>query len=136
MKLFDIEFSEGEFIAKEVIRKTMLYINLNHDIPEFTLDKEGFLEKVSALAGIKDIDIENHDDFSDRFFLLGENVNEISQFFNDDIIHFFESNPYYHVESNGSALLIFGRQRLAGMKEIKALFDFGKRLKLEINKQV
>ena len=85
MKLFDIEFSEGEFIAKEVIRKTMLYINLNHDIPEFTLDKEGFLEKVSALAGIKDIDIENHDDFSDRFFLLGENVNEISQFFNDDI---------------------------------------------------
>ncbi|WP_405294546.1 SulP family inorganic anion transporter [Algibacter sp. Ld11] len=133
MKLFDIEFSEGEFIAKEVIRKTMLYINLNHDIPEFTLDKEGFLEKVSALAGIKDIDIENHDDFSDRFFLLGENVNEISQFFNDDITHFFESNPYYHVESNGSALLIFGRQRLAGMKEIKALFDFGKRLKAVIS---
>ncbi|MDN3664979.1 SulP family inorganic anion transporter [Algibacter miyuki] len=133
MKLFDIEFSEGEFIAKEVIRKTMLYINLDKQIPEFTLDKEGFLEKVSALAGMKDIDIENHDDFSDRFYLLGENVTEISAFFDDDITHFFESNPYYHVESNGSALLVFGRQRLAGMKEIKALFDFGKRLKAVIS---
>ena len=65
--MFDIEFSEGEFIAKEVVRSTMLHIELNDSIPEFTLDKEGFLEKVSAFAGFKDIDIENHDDFSDRF---------------------------------------------------------------------
>ncbi len=129
IKLFDIEFSEGEFIAKEVIRKTMLYINLNKTIPEFTLEKEGFLQKVSAFAGFKDINIENHDDFSDRFYLLGDNEKAISEFFNDDVTHFFESNPYYHVESNGEALLIFGKERLAGLKEIKALFDFGKRLK-------
>ena len=127
--LFDIEFSEGEFIAKEVVRSTMLHINLNFPIPEFTLDREGFLEKVSAFAGFKDINIENHDDFSDRFHLLGDNEREISNFFNDDITHFFESNPYYHVESNGDSLLIFGRERLASLKEIKALFDFGKRLK-------
>jgi MFS superfamily sulfate permease-like transporter len=128
IKLFDIEFSEGEFIAKEVIRKTMLHIDLNKSIPKFTLDKEGFLEKVSAFAGYKDINIENQDDFSDRFYLLGDNKKEISAFFNSDITHFFESNPYYHVESNGNALLVFGKERLAGLKEIKALFDFGKRL--------
>ncbi len=127
--MFDIEFSEGEFIAKEVVRSTMLYIELNDDIPKFTLDKEGFLEKVSALAGFKDIDIENHDDFSDRFYLQGENKIAISKFFNDDVTHFFESNPYYHVESNGKALLLFGKERLASLKEIKALFGFGKRLK-------
>ncbi|WP_298550438.1 SulP family inorganic anion transporter [uncultured Algibacter sp.] len=127
--LFDIEFSEGEFIAKEVIRKTMLHIDLNFVIPEFTLDKEGFLEKVSAFAGFKDIPIENHDDFSNRFYLQGENEAGIAKFFNDDVTHFFESNPYYHVESNGNALLIFGKERLASIKEIKALYDFGKRLK-------
>ena len=128
IKLFDIEFSEGEFIAKEVIRKTMLHINLKHNIPEFTLDREGFLEKLSAFAGFKDINIENHDDFSDRFYLLGDNEAEIMTFFNDDITRFFESNPYYYVESNGNSLLIFGNERIAGIKEIKALFDFGKRL--------
>lgn len=129
IKLFDIEFSEGDFITKEVIRKTMLHISLNHNIPEFTLDKEGFLEKVSAFAGFKDINIKNHDDFSDRFYLLGDNESEIMKFFNDDITRFFESNPYYHLESNGNSLLIFGKERIAGIKEIKALFDFGKRLK-------
>lgn len=126
--LFDIEFSEGEFIAKEVVRTTMLYVKLNKDIPEFTLDREGFLEKVYAFAGFKDIPIKNHSDFSNRFYLLGENQMGIQQFFSDDITRFFESNAYYHVESNGNSLLIFGRERLASIKEVKSLFDFGKRL--------
>ena len=129
MSLFDIEFSEGEFIAKEVVRSTMLHINLEQQIPEFTLDREGFLERVYAFAGFKDIPIQEHSDFSRRFFLLGEDEAGIKKFFNDDLIHFFESNPYYHVESNGSSLLVFGKERLASIKEIKVLFDFGKRLK-------
>ena len=129
ISLFDIEFSEGEFIAKEVVRKTMLHMDLKFTIPEFTLDKEGFLEKVSAFAGYKDIHIENHNDFSKRFYLLGDNEAGIAKLFDDKVTRFFESNPYYHVESNGSALLIFGKTRLASVKEIKALYDFGKRLK-------
>lgn len=129
ISLFDIEFSEGAFIAKEVVRTTMLHIVLSAPIPEFTLDREGFLEKVSALAGIKDILIENHEDFSKRFYLQGDNEAGIAKFFNDDLTHFFESNSYYHVESNGSSLLIFGKERLASVKEIKALFEYGKRLK-------
>ncbi|WP_308991717.1 SulP family inorganic anion transporter [Mariniflexile litorale] len=129
ISLFDIEFSEGEFIAKEVIRATMLHIDLKESIPEFTLDREGFLEKVYAFAGFKDIPIQNHSDFSKRFYLLGDNEAEITRFFTDEITHFFESNPYYHVESNGEGLLVFGKERLASVKEIKALFDFGKRLK-------
>ncbi len=133
IKLFDIEFSEGEFIAKEVVRSTMLYIDLHKTLPEFTLDREGFLEKVYAFAGFKDIPIENHSDFSKRFYLLGENQKDITAFFNDNITQFFESNPYYHVESNGNALLVFGKERIASIKEVKALYDFGKRLKLTIS---
>jgi hypothetical protein len=106
----------------------MLHINLKKSIPEFTLDREGFLEKVYAIAGFKDIPILNHADFSKRFYLLGDNEAEIIRFFNDDITRFFESNPYYHIESKGESLLVFGKERLASAKEIKALFDFGKRL--------
>jgi MFS superfamily sulfate permease-like transporter len=127
--IFDIEFSEGEFIAKEVVRTTMIYIALDTEIPEFTLDREGFLEKIYAFAGFKDIPIQDQEDFSNRFYLLGEDEEAIKKFFNEDLIHFFESNPYYHIESNGKALLVFGKERLASIKEIKVLFDFGKRLK-------
>lgn len=132
--LFDIEFSEGEFIAKEVVRTTMLHIELNQEIPSFTLDREGFLERVYAFAGFKDIPIDNHSDFSKRFYLLGEDEQAIKTFFTDDLVHFFESNPYYHVESNGHALLVFGRERLASVKESKNLLDFGKRLQAIVTK--
>ena len=126
--LFDINYSEGEFIAKEKVRTTMMHIKLEKAICEFTLDREGFLERIYAFAGFKDIPIDNHIDFSKRFYLLGENTAAVKSFFNDDLVHFFESNPYYHVESNGNSLLVFSKERLAGVKEIKALFDFGKRL--------
>ena len=132
-KLFDINYSEGEFIAKENVKTTMLHIKLDHEIPDFTLDREGFLERVYAFAGFKDIPIENHTDFSKRFYLLSNNPAEIKAFFTDDLVHFFESNPYYHVESNGTCLLVFSKERIAGVKEIKALYDFGKRLRDVVN---
>jgi carbonic anhydrase len=131
-KLFDINYSEGEFIAKEDVRTTMLHIKLNTVIPGFTLDQEGFLEKVSAFAGFKDIAIENHSDFSRRFYLRGEDTVAIQRFFTDNLVLFFESNPYYHVESNGASVLVYSKERVAGIKEIKNLHDFGKRLQNEL----
>ncbi|MGK0386304.1 MAG: carbonic anhydrase [Patiriisocius sp.] len=127
-KLFDINYSEGEFIAKEDVRTTMLHIKLNTSIPKFTLDREGFFEKVSVFAGFKDIPIKNHSDFSNRFYLRGEDSFAIQKFFTDKLVLFFESNPYYHIESNGEAILIYSKERIAGIKEIKNLHDFGKRL--------
>lgn len=128
INIFDIIYSEGEFIAKEVVRSTMITIELPLDIPSFTLDKEGFLEKFYALAGVGDINIDGHDDFSRRFYLLGEDEAAIRLFFDNELIHFLESNPYYHIESKGNQLLIFNKERLATVKEIKNLLDYAKRL--------
>jgi len=118
-KLFDINYSEGEFIAKEDVRTTMLHIKLNSVIPGFTLDQEGFLEKVSAFAGFKDIPIENHSDFSRRFYLRGKDSVAIQNFFTDNLVLFFESNPYYHVESNGTSVLVYSKRELQELKKLK-----------------
>lgn len=125
---FDVEFTEGEFIAKQIIRASMMRIELNKTIPSFTLDKEGLFEYIYHFTGYKDIDLKEHPDFSKRFFLSGEHELEIRQFFTDALILFFESNPYYHIESNGKSLLIVDKERLASTKETKALTDFGLRL--------
>ncbi|OSY89514.1 sulfate transporter [Tenacibaculum holothuriorum] len=126
--LFDIEFHEGELFAKQIIKATMLHINLGENAPEFTLDKEGIFEYIYHFTGFKDVTIENHPDFSKRFYLTGKNENEIKSFFTDDLILFFKSNKYYHIEANNQGLLIIGKERLAGIKEIKSMADFGLRL--------
>ena len=134
-RLFDINYSEGEFISKGNVKTTMLHIKLEDAIPQFTLDREGFLEKVSLLAGFKDVPIPSHPDFTKRFYLKGENESDIKKFFTDKVVLFFESNPYYHIESSGDSLLIYNKQRIAGVKEIKTLHDFGKRLRDVIQSQ-
>ncbi|SEK79680.1 Sulfate permease, MFS superfamily [Aquimarina amphilecti] len=127
-EISDVEFSEGEFIARKNIRTTFLTIHLKKEIPVFTLDREGFIEFVYKIAGFKDILIENHPDFSKRFYLLGEDIEQIKLFFTDELVLFFESNSYYHIESNGRTLLLMRKERVASVKEIKALLDYGIRL--------
>ena len=127
-KLFDVEFTEGAFIAREVVKTTVMHMQLREEIPVFTLDREGLLDFKYALAGFRDIDIENHPDFNKRFYLSGENSEEIKSLFTDELILFLESNPYYHIESNGSSLLILKKERLLSVQEIKAMLYFGKQL--------
>ena len=127
-KLFDTQFSEGELIAKQIVKATMLYITTNKTIPEFTLDKEGIFEYIYHFAGYNDIAIAEHPDFTKRFYLSGKDEDAIKLFLTEELILFFESNKYYHIEGNNNGLLIIGNERLAGVKEIKAMADFGVRL--------
>ncbi|MFY9242357.1 MAG: SulP family inorganic anion transporter [Polaribacter sp.] len=123
--IFDAHFSEGELITKEDIKATMLHIHTKTEIPDFTLDKEGLFEHILHIVGYGDIDIDNHPDFSKRFYLSGKNEEKIRDFFKDDLILFFESNRQYHIEASKNGLLIIGNERLASVKEIKALAYFG-----------
>ena len=45
-----------------------------------------------------------------------------------DLISFFESQPTYHVESNGNSVLIKGVDRLASIEEIKKMMAFAEGL--------
>ena len=123
--IFDAHFSEGELIAKQSIKATMLHIHTNNNIPDFTLDKEGLFEHILHFVGYADIDLDNHPDFSKRFYLAGKNEKSIRTFFTDELVLFFESNKQYHIEASENGLLIIGQERLKSVKEIKALAYFG-----------
>jgi len=126
--VFDVEFTEGVFIAKEVIKATVMHISLSFNAPVFTLDKEGLLGLLYNLSGFDEIAIPDHPDFNKRFRLSGEDQPAISQLFSNELVLFLESNPYYHIESNGTALLILKKERLLSVKEIKRMIYFGKQL--------
>lgn len=128
LKMMDVEFYEGEFIARETHKHTLFLITPNETIPRFRLDKERIFDRIAGLAGFQDINIEGHEDFSRRFLLKGKDQEGIKQFFTDELVLFFESHPYYHLESNGESILILKGQRTATISEIKALASFGKEL--------
>lgn len=132
--LFDVIYTEGEFIAKQVIRSSMMHIQTNKAIPNFNLDRDGLFDYLyHDVSGYQDVHIKNHPDFSKRFHLYGNNKTAIEKLFTDELVLFFESNTYYHIEATNKGLLIVHKERLASVKEIKAMTDFGFRLQKIIN---
>jgi len=129
MHLFDLSYSEGAFITKEDIKATFLYIKTTRALPSFILDREDFYANLYAWLGDeKDIDFEEFPDFSRHFHLSGKNRSEIQRLFTKEMIFFFESHNSYHLECNGSALLIKGKERLSSIQEVKKMLSYGQDL--------
>ena len=59
---------------------------------------------------------------------MGGNERKIRSVFTEEIIRFFEKNQTYHIESNGEALLLFNKIKLARTDETVAFIDYGKEL--------
>ena len=131
-ELSDVTFNEGDAFSAETFNTTLMVLNLNRDIPVFTMEKEGLFEKifdrVMAFTGYKDIDFEMYPDFSNRFLITGKNESEIQSFFTDELIRFFENRQIYHIESNGEAIILFDKIKLARTDETMALIDYTKEL--------
>lgn len=131
-EIADVTFNEGQAFTAETLNTTVMVLRLNKNIPIFTMEKEGVLEKmfdrVMAFTGYKDIDFDMYPDFSEKFLLMGNNESEIRSFFTDEIIRFFENHHIYHLESNGEALFIFDKMKLARTDETIEFIEYGKEL--------
>ena len=98
------------FITKKIKEK-----NTDEDIYDFLISKYG--EEIIL-----------NPDFSKKYLLSGSNEGEIRNFFTKEIISFFEKKKLYHIESNGEALLILDKTKLARTDETISFIDFGKSL--------
>jgi len=131
-EISDVTFNEGDAFSAETFTTTLMVLNINRPIPVFTMEKEGLFEKifdrVMALTGYKDIDFEMYPNFSKSFLITGKDESEIQAFFTDDLIRFFESHQIYHIESNGEAIILFDKIKLARTDETIALVDYTKEL--------
>ena len=131
-EIADVTFSEGGAFTAETFNMTLIVLKLNKKIPIFTMEKEGVLEKifdrVMAYTGYKDIDFDMYPDFSKKFLIMGDKESEIRSFFTDEVIRFFDNHQIYRLESNGEALIIFDKIKLARTDETIAFIDYGKEL--------
>jgi len=139
-EIADVTFNEGAAFTAEVFNTTVMVLRLNKEIPIFSMEKEGVIEKifdrVMAFSGYKDIDFEMYSDFSKKFLIMGNNEEKIRSFFTDKIIRFFENHQIYHLESNGEALVIFDKIKLARTDETIAFIDYGDQLAKLLDEEV
>lgn len=131
-EMSDIVFDEGAMLSKEVFKTTVQLLHLHKEIPSFVIEQEGIFDKlfdrVLSLKTTNDIDFDESPMFSNNLRLTGENESDIRKLFTPDLISFFESEEIYHIECNGSALIIFKSLRIANTGEMKNMVRFSEEL--------
>lgn len=127
-EISDITFDEGALHAAQVYHTTIGVIHLHTALPEFTLEKEEFFDRLMEFAGYRDIDFKLFPKFSSKFVLKGDNEDDLREFFTEERVAFFEQEEVYHIESRGSRLLIFRYLRLGGATDLVRMVTFCRKL--------
>jgi hypothetical protein len=82
-------------------------------------------DRVIAFTGYRDIEFEMYANFSKKFVVMGNDEAALRSLFTEDIIRFFEEHQISHIESNGEALLVFNKLKLARTDETIEFIEYG-----------
>jgi MFS superfamily sulfate permease-like transporter len=121
----DIAFAEGSIFANQERHTSIIMLHLPFNAPIFVLERENILD---ALAMKQDINFVEFSHFSQKFLLQGTDREAIEEFFSPDLILFLEKNDSYHIESNGTMLLIFKQMSFANAGDMQQMHDFSEQL--------
>jgi hypothetical protein len=130
LQVSDIKAREGSQISLRFYHFTGLLItDIPKKLPVFYLEKESLVHRMLDSSGFRDINFEEHKQFSDNFFLQGTNELEIREFFTVELMNILMQNPDFHIESDGESLFIFhGEMELLEELETHKLVQLGETL--------
>jgi hypothetical protein len=97
---------------------------------------EKLFDRVIALTGYRDLEFQLFSKFSKKLMIMGNNEEELQSFFTPEVVQFFEDHQISHIESNGEALLIFNKLKLARTDETIEFIDYGQELTELLNTTV
>jgi MFS superfamily sulfate permease-like transporter len=136
IEVADVTLTEIQLASKEDTNITMLHVaGFEASIPDFALEPESMHTKLSELVGGKDLDFKDHPEFSKRYYLRGYDENSVRNFFNVNLINFFEGHEELHVEAHDNNLLIFKKRGLMSPSEIQSALKFTDELIKVISKK-
>jgi len=125
MKLIDITVEEGADIFPDEYETTVGLLKLPFSIPKFTIQKKEFLDKVLPIVEYHNIDYTIYDNPPKNYIVKVEDTEAMQRFLTDKLKVLIEISGLHHLESNGEAILIFGKNlALAQVKDYINMIQF------------
>ncbi len=132
-ELSDVRYEEGAFLAFEEFNTTLAIIQFEHVIPVFTIERKELLDKYIDVTAHKDIDYEVYTNYPKNFSVKVENKEEMDEFLTPELKAFLIKSNIPHLESNGSAILLFPSYfKLAKANQYAQIIKFMNELRKQI----
>ena len=88
-------------------------------------------QKLGSAIGFKDINFQDHPDFSKRFHLTGQDEHAIRGLFTDDLIQYIQEGGKLAVEADGQSMIVYKSGTLRQAQDIPQFLEEA----LEVNNQ-
>jgi len=107
-------------------RQTIVIIDLEKlDLPYFKLQPKNIFHKIGRIFKKKDIDFESYQQFSQRYFLTGEDETAIRRVFNDSLLSYFENHLGLNVEANRHQMMFYRSAKLVQPAQMQGFLQQG-----------
>lgn len=122
----NVQVTQELSLNKSYTKNTILFLsNLkNHHIPDFTLARELAFDFIKELQGDIDIDFEENPEFSNHYFLTGEDEVAIRKFFNANLLNLMVQNKNYYIQSKNSRIFIYQEGKLFDLEDYTETLAF------------
>ena len=125
IEVSDITLTEGARQAQQDTEITVVQISeTSLNIPDFALEPEGLWSRFSELVNGNDIDFATFPEFSKKYYLRGQQEDQVRNFFKEDVIQFLETQEAIHIECHKNKMLFYTKRELLSPAEIKKVIGF------------
>ncbi len=87
-------------------------------LPEMMMQPEGFFRKVAQFFGFEDIDFEEHPEFSNQYWLKGDEE-LVRASMNNEILHYFSVERGWTMQTLNYYLVLYKDKQLLSSEDIK-----------------
>ncbi|MFN0048727.1 MAG: SulP family inorganic anion transporter [Cytophagales bacterium] len=122
----NIQVTQELSLNKTFTKSTIVFLSniKNVNIPDFTLTKEQAFDFIKELQGNTDIDFEEFPEFSNNYFLSGEDESGIRKFFKPKALKLMEENKNYYIQSMNSRIFIYKEDVLYDLDQYTETIQF------------
>jgi hypothetical protein len=113
LALFDFRYITGHGKHQKTRRQTVIAMEAAEldQLPSFNMRPEGFWDRVGSAFGMKDVDFDEHADFSAKFLLKGEDEEALRAFMDKELLDFFADRPDLCCEARPGVFLYYRRYK-------------------------
>jgi len=119
LRIFDYTYTIGGGKNSQTFRQTVaLFESPELRLPSFALRPESFFHKIGSAFGFKDINFDEHPEFSKKYLLKGADEDAIRALFDDEIMGHYEAHAGLSTEGAGQVLLYYRLSKRPKPEEI------------------
>ena len=124
--IFDYQYTKSYGKSSKTHHQTVFFMNSKKlGLPEFYMRPEGFLLKVGQYLGInEDIDFSANPEFSDQYYLKGDDEEMIRKTYNEDVLYYFTIQKNWSLEGLNYYMIFYRAAERDDRLPVEYIKDF------------